>query len=147
MSPKQKKAFVEGYDSRFVALLLLAATCDAWAAAVKMNHAEERRWLFLKWKKNGVRPQWWWRPLNGLNPPQDREGPKNCLRRPPLAKTSGGRGARPLPPPPGINDLLVKREVENKTKTDRLMVGKTNGRFYLKFFWKRHFLPVNIQSR
>jgi len=61
------------------------------------------------------------------------EDPK-IASAPPLAKTSGGRGARPLPPPPGINDLRGKREVENKTKIDRLMVGKTNGSFLSEFF-------------
>ena len=64
VSPKQKKAFGEGYDSRcFIALKsvlavarefdsrygfarrksLLAAACDACAAAGKKNHAEESR--------------------------------------------------------------------------------------------------------
>ncbi len=44
---------------------------------------------------------------------------------------------------PFYSDLLVKREVENKTKTDRLMVGKTNGSFFLNFFEKDIFSGKN----
>jgi hypothetical protein len=38
-----------------------------------------------------------------------------------------------------MNDLRGKREVENKTTTDRLMVGKTNGSFFSDFVLKKTF--------
>jgi hypothetical protein len=47
---------------------------------------------------------------------------------------------------PGIDKRRGKREVKNKTKTDRLMVGKTNGSFS-KIFLKKTFFTSKIQSR